>query len=171
MRRVRRTSNFGHPFPSKRPPLVSKESGFCRDIGASEPTDCSAGGDTKRNGCKQISPTMTSPYILQSGALRVELVSVGASIQRIFVPGRDGHVSDVVLGLENGEDYEDNAFFFGCVVGRVANRISKGRFRLNGREYQLETNNGASLDAEDSGTAIAGPSLLTHSLTHSLALA
>jgi hypothetical protein len=112
---------------------------------------------------------MTSPYILQSGALRVELVSVGASIQRILVPGRDGHVSDVVLGLENGEDYAaDNAFFFGCVVGRVANRISKGRFRLNGREYQLETNNGASLDAEDSGTAIAGPSLLTHSLTRSL---
>ena len=94
---------------------------------------------------------------------------MGASIQRILVPGRDGHVSDVVLGLENGEDYEkDNAFFFGCVVGRVANRISKGRFRLNGREYQLETNNGASLDAEDSGTAIAGPSLLTHSLTRSL---
>ncbi len=84
-----------------------------------------------------------SPYVLQSGALRVDVVSVGASIQRILVPGRDGHVSDVVLGLENGDEYESNPYFFGCVVGRVANRISKGRFSLNGREYDLETNNGA----------------------------
>ena len=99
---------------------------------------------------------MTS-YILQSGALRVDVVSVGASIQRILVPGRDGHVSDVVLGLENGDDYETkNPFYFGCVVGRVANRISKGRFRLNGRDYQLEKNNGTSVDAGDSGTRLRG---------------
>ena len=95
-------------------------------------------------------------FTLRSGALRVDLVSVGASIQRILVPDRDGCVKDVVLGFDSDAAYASNPFYFGCVVGRVANRIANGRFRLNGRDYQLETNNGTSIGAGDSGTRSPG---------------
>jgi aldose 1-epimerase len=32
--------------------------------------------------------------------------------------------------------------YFGCIVGRVANRIKDGKFALNGAEYSLPINNG-----------------------------
>lgn len=83
-----------------------------------------------------------STYTLQGDVLRIDLIDIGASIQRILVPDRDGQVDDICLGFDEPGRYGDNPFYFGCIVGRVANRICKGRFRLNDREYALETNNG-----------------------------
>src|SRR6185503_506317 len=66
----------------------------------------------------------------------------GAIVSELQVPDRNGKAADVVLGFEKLEDWLKNPAYFGCVVGRVANRIAQGKFRLEGKEYTLATNNG-----------------------------
>jgi aldose 1-epimerase len=68
-------------------------------------------------------------------------VSYGATITELHVPDRDGRLGDVVLGFDNLPQYLNESPFFGCVVGRFANRIARGRFTLDGRTYSLPINN------------------------------
>lgn len=81
-------------------------------------------------------------YALTNGSMRADILTYGATIQRLLVPDRTGGVDDVVLGLDSLEDYEDPGknFYFGCIVGRYANRIAGGRFTLDGAEYHLTIN-------------------------------
>ena len=79
-----------------------------------------------------------------SGGLEVRAIPYGAIIVSIRTPDRTGRLDDVALGYDSGDDYvRRNPRFFGAVVGRVANRIAGGTFELDGRRYQLATNNGA----------------------------
>ena len=77
----------------------------------------------------------------RSGAI-VRLTDYGATLVECEIPDRDGILADVVLGFDDvsGYESEDNQYF-GCTVGRVANRIRNGRFELDGETYQLATNN------------------------------
>mgnify|MGYP001360785839 CR=1 FL=1 len=77
-------------------------------------------------------------YVLDNGRLRMAVLTYGATVQRLEVA--DG--TNVVLGLPTLEDYLYRSLFFGAVVGRYANRIARGRFTLDGREYRLSTNDG-----------------------------
>ncbi len=76
-----------------------------------------------------------------SGAY-VEVTSYGCRIVRICVPDRDGALRDVTLGYDTLAEYETDKAAFGAVVGRVANRIGKGTFMLDGVTYHLAVNNG-----------------------------
>ena len=78
---------------------------------------------------------------LDNGVLSCGIITFGAAVRTLIVPGKDGPV-DVVLGYDTLAEYETNGGHFGAVVGRFANRIAKGRFTLNGREYTLALNNG-----------------------------
>jgi aldose 1-epimerase len=60
----------------------------------------------------------------------------------LHVPDRDGKFADVALGFDNLEGYLKGHPFFGANAGRSANRIAKGKFTLDGKEYTLATNNG-----------------------------
>ena len=74
----------------------------------------------------------------------VKITNYGATITSIVVPDRDGKMADVALGYDSVEGYM-NAIdrpYFGSVVGRYGNRIAKGKFTLDGKEYTLATNNG-----------------------------
>ena len=64
----------------------------------------------------------------------------GASLTELHVPGRDGRVTDVVLGFDRLEPYLETTYRLGATMGRVTNRIARGRFTLDGREYALPTN-------------------------------
>ncbi|MCX7824524.1 MAG: galactose mutarotase [Verrucomicrobiae bacterium] len=66
----------------------------------------------------------------------------GATLTELRVPDRDGRLGDIVLGFDTLEGYLGKNPYFGCTVGRYANRIAKGRFTLDGRTYTLATNNG-----------------------------
>lgn len=73
----------------------------------------------------------------------VTLTDYGAAIVSIRVPDRDGKSADVALGFDDLSGYLSGANpYFGCVVGRFGNRIAKGRFSLDGRDYALAINNG-----------------------------
>jgi aldose 1-epimerase len=73
----------------------------------------------------------------------VKLISYGATITELQVPDRSGKSANIVLGFDDITGYQsaDNGYF-GCVCGRVANRIARGKFSLDGKEYQLAVNNG-----------------------------
>jgi len=80
--------------------------------------------------------------LVSPSGVRVELLEVGAVISRIQAPDRDGALADVVLGYESAARYLENPSYFGCAVGRVANRIAGARFELDGKTYQLAANDG-----------------------------
>jgi aldose 1-epimerase len=74
--------------------------------------------------------------------MTVKLISLGAGVQAIQAPDRHGRSADVVLGYDTLEGYLTKPNFFGSTVGRVANRIAKGRFTLDGKTYQTPVNDG-----------------------------
>ncbi len=82
----------------------------------------------------------TSVYTLDNRRLRVRITDYGARMVAIEAPDRDGGRSDVLLGLEDAAAYATAGGSFGAVLGRCANRIGGGRFELDGRTYQLATN-------------------------------
>jgi aldose 1-epimerase len=70
-----------------------------------------------------------------------KVITYGATLTELWVPDRSGKLGDVVLGFDQLEGYLGNHPWFGATVGRVANRIAKGKFTLDGKEYSLEINN------------------------------
>ena len=74
--------------------------------------------------------------------MRATIITYGASIQAVVVPDRNGRGADVTLGYSTLHAYVDQPQYFGSTVGRVANRIAKGRFTLDGKSYQVPVNNG-----------------------------
>lgn len=74
--------------------------------------------------------------------LKATFMDLGATLLSLEVRDKTGNWQDVVLGYESLEDYEKHQGYLGTVVGRTANRIRKGQFTLDGRQYQLPVNNG-----------------------------
>ncbi|HEX6732394.1 MAG TPA: aldose epimerase family protein [Pyrinomonadaceae bacterium] len=81
-------------------------------------------------------------YSLSTEGIEVSITNYGGAITSIRVPDRKGDLGDVVLGYETLQEYVRNPRFFGALIGRSANRIARGRFTLDGVEYQLAQNNG-----------------------------
>ena len=75
-----------------------------------------------------------------SSGFGADISDFGGVIVRLLTPDRNGKLVDVVLGFAEPADYIENGPFFGALIGRVANRISNGRFTLGGKTYQLELN-------------------------------
>lgn len=72
-----------------------------------------------------------------------KVITYGGIITELYVPDRMGRMGDVVLGFDTLEQYvKQNNPYMGAVIGRVTNRIAKGRFQIDGKAYQLPINNG-----------------------------
>jgi aldose 1-epimerase len=80
-------------------------------------------------------------YTLSANGMRVRILTYGGILQSIETPDRRGRPANVTLGFDNLRDYETKSPYFGCITGRYANRIAKGRFTLDGVQYQLPINN------------------------------
>ncbi len=72
--------------------------------------------------------------------MEVDVISYGGIITRLTTPDRQGVFADVVLGLDNLEDYVNLNPYFGALIGRYGNRIANGKFTLNNVSYQLDAN-------------------------------
>ncbi|GAB5406210.1 MAG: galactose mutarotase [Aureliella sp.] len=71
-----------------------------------------------------------------------KVMTLGATLVELHTPDRDGKMADIVFGFDDVAGYEsDGNAYFGCTAGRVANRIAKGKFTLDGKEYSLAVNN------------------------------
>lgn len=77
-----------------------------------------------------------------ANGVAARIMTLGATVQSLSVPDRKGTGGDIVLGYPTAAEYLARPQYFGATVGRYANRIAKGRFTLDGREYVLETNDG-----------------------------
>lgn len=82
-------------------------------------------------------------YVLTNKAGMVaKIITYGGIIQELHVPDKNGKLADVVLGFDKLDGYLAGHPYFGCITGRVANRIAKGKFTLDGKEYSVFVNNG-----------------------------
>jgi len=82
-------------------------------------------------------------YLLKnSNDMQIEITNYGGIVVSLKVPDRRGKMADVVLGYDDLASYEMDERHFGAIIGRYANRIAQGKFRLDGHEYTLARNNG-----------------------------
>jgi len=87
--------------------------------------------------------TKVESILLRDGSgMQARVLTLGAALHSLEVPDRDGKYADVVLGDATLQATLAKPQYFGTVVGRFANRIARGRFTLDGREYSVPTNDG-----------------------------
>lgn len=98
-----------------------------------------------------------SLYTISWGDIKAEISDYGATLVRLFVPDSKGNVADVVLGFDSVECYDHHGAFFGAVVGRTANRIGKGTFKIGDKVVQMPINN-------NSNNLHSGPESFGHRL-------
>ena len=79
---------------------------------------------------------------IRNGGVAAKLITFGARLIELWVPDRRGDLADIVLGFDDLDSYLATDTFFGATCGRYGNRISRGRFRLDGREWQVDVNEG-----------------------------
>ena len=79
--------------------------------------------------------------LINARGASAKVITYGATLTELQVPDKQGKMGDVVLGFDNLEGYLGQHPFFGGTIGRYANRIAKGKFTLDGKEYQLAINN------------------------------
>jgi aldose 1-epimerase len=82
-------------------------------------------------------------YTLADGGVEVSIITLGAAMQSVLVPDRNGSRANVALGFATLDEYvESTGHYFGATVGRYANRIAGGRFELDGAVHELSRNEG-----------------------------
>jgi aldose 1-epimerase len=77
----------------------------------------------------------------------VKITNYGGIVTSMLVPDKNGRAEDIVCGFDTldgyfSETYTGNSPYFGCLVGRYAARIKDGKFKVNGIDYTVDTNDG-----------------------------
>ncbi|MBN1480784.1 galactose mutarotase [candidate division KSB1 bacterium] len=83
---------------------------------------------------------ITKFILSNSNHISVEIINYGGIVTAVNLPDTNGLIKNVCLGFDRLEDYTSGHPYFGCIVGRVANRISNASFKLDGVEYRLAKN-------------------------------
>ena len=82
-------------------------------------------------------------YTLKNGnGVEARIITYGGTVVSLKVPDKSGNLGDVVLGYDSLDQYESAEGYLGALIGRYGNRIAKGTFSLDGKEYKLAVNNG-----------------------------
>lgn len=96
---------------------------------------------TKQPFGKTTDGTPVEIYTLKDSNAQIRIMTYGGIIQSVKIPDKKGGVADVVLGFDSLEGYEKNPSpYFGALIGRYANRIGNGEFKLDGHTYTLPKN-------------------------------
>ncbi|HEY9006823.1 MAG TPA: aldose epimerase family protein [Ohtaekwangia sp.] len=83
-----------------------------------------------------------SIYTLKNkNGIEMQVINYGAIVTSLKTPDKNGTLEDIVLGFDSLSTYLKGSPFFGAIVGRYGNRIGKGKFKLDGKEYTLAQNN------------------------------
>jgi aldose 1-epimerase len=80
--------------------------------------------------------------LTNANGIELRAITYGGIITSLKVPDRTGAMADIVLGFDSLDGYLKDHPFFGAIIGRYGNRIAKGLFLVDGREYILAINNG-----------------------------
>jgi aldose 1-epimerase len=99
-------------------------------------------GITKKPWGKTADGTPVDLYTLtNSKGMQATITTYGGIVTTLLVPDRQGKLGDVVLGFDTLDGYLKGHPYFGALIGRYGNRIAKGHFSLEGKEYTLAQNN------------------------------
>ncbi|SDF04190.1 aldose 1-epimerase [Mucilaginibacter pineti] len=90
-----------------------------------------------------INGKQTHLYTIKNkNGVSATITNYGGRVVSLFVPDKDGKITDVVIGFESVEGFEKSTEpYFGATIGRFGNRIAKGHFKLDGKDYQSSINN------------------------------
>jgi aldose 1-epimerase len=91
---------------------------------------------TTKNGDK------VDAFFISNGEVTFQALTYGAVLSSVTSLDREGTPAELTLGFDDLSGWESDHPYFGGTIGRFANRISKGRFKLEGKEYTLYTNDG-----------------------------
>ena len=81
--------------------------------------------------------------LMNKSGVEMYMTNYGGRIVSLLVPDKNGKLTDVVIGMNGVEAYQNATEpYFGATIGRYGNRIAKGKFSLDGQEYKLFLNNG-----------------------------
>ena len=117
-------------------------------LSCSQPESGSSGGTEKPTRVQkaewgQVQGASVFLYTLTNRqGLKAKITNYGTILTELHVPDRQGQLADVTLGFDKLEDYLPRHPYFGCICGRVANRIAGARFTLDGQEYPVTKNLG-----------------------------
>lgn len=78
--------------------------------------------------------------LVNENGMRMNVLTIGTIVRSLELPGADGSLTDIILGFDDAESYNQDSPYFGCVAGRFANRINKGQFTIDGKTYQIPCN-------------------------------
>lgn len=124
--------------------------GACNNESTQTTADNNAGTDSAwikhSQAFKQtIDGKETALYVIKNKKnARAELTTYGARLVSLWVPDKNGNLTDVILGHEGVAGYaKPGEPYFGCTIGRYGNRIGKAKFKLDGKEYKLDANDGS----------------------------
>ncbi len=98
--------------------------------------------DRKPFGKNQFGEKVDLFTLTNGNGIRVRIMNHGGTIVSLETPDRNGQLADIVLGHDTAAEYVQATPYFGCAVGRFANRIKGGKFTLAGKEFSLAVNNG-----------------------------
>jgi aldose 1-epimerase len=122
--------------------LLGTMPALAREVERSVEISTSQGSVARMDFGKTAEGTPVELYVLTNGKMTAKVMTYGAILTELDVPDRNGKPGDVVLGFDNLAAYLAGHPHFGATTGRVANRIAKGQFTLDGKEYKLAVNNG-----------------------------
>lgn len=93
---------------------------------------------------KVSNPSLNEQTVTLTNAngLKATITPFGGKVISLWVPDRDGKLTDIVLGYDSASQYPAGNPYFGALIGRYGNRIGKGQFSIDGTFYQLGINNG-----------------------------
>lgn len=91
--------------------------------------------------CNKKEAQLLKKYFLTNkNGMKLEVLNLGGIITSLTAPDKNGHYEDVVLGFKNTEDYLQNSYYYGALIGRYGNRIANGKFEIDGKTYQTHQN-------------------------------
>ena len=108
--------------------------------------------ETKSFGRTKDGREVTAYTLTGAGGLKLEVLDWGGRVNRVILPSG----KDIAIGFDAPEGWENGDPYYGCLIGRYANRIKDGKFSLDGKEYTLKCNNfpagiGCALHGSDGG--------------------
>lgn len=91
-----------------------------------------------------IDGKQTALYVLKNkNNMQAAITNYGGRLVSLLVPDAEKNLVDVVVGFDSVQQFKASTEpYFGATIGRYGNRIAKGKFKLDGKEYTLFTNNG-----------------------------
>ncbi|MCU0367892.1 MAG: galactose mutarotase [Cyclobacteriaceae bacterium] len=89
-----------------------------------------------------VQDKLSTGTLLNKNGMNARVTSLGGKLMSLWVPDKNGVLADVVLGYDSAEQYINGNPYFGAMIGRYGNRIAKGKFKIDDKEYSLALNNG-----------------------------